>query len=151
MAYNNFVFENTDGVAKIRPNDPDKRNALTFQIYSDLENIFLELARDDTVKVVRMEFLRDVGVKDIVKAWEEGLPKVCASPCSIEYKDFVAGFGDVKKGDIHQYTLTPEMVRVDRAGKVSDYKVKGLAKIVLLTWVGDHPPNPELKNGMLGR
>jgi enoyl-CoA hydratase/carnithine racemase len=52
MAYNNFVFENDDGVATIRLNEPDKLNALTFQTYSDLENIFLELAHDDAVKVV---------------------------------------------------------------------------------------------------
>jgi enoyl-CoA hydratase/carnithine racemase len=52
MAYNNFVFDNHQGVATIRLNDPDKLNALTFQTYSDLENIFLELARDDAVKVV---------------------------------------------------------------------------------------------------
>ncbi|MGH7929638.1 MAG: enoyl-CoA hydratase family protein [Candidatus Binatia bacterium] len=52
MTYNNFVFENNHGVATIRLNDPDKLNALTFQTYSDLENIFFELARDNAVKVV---------------------------------------------------------------------------------------------------
>ncbi len=52
MTYDHFVFENDDGVATIRLNDPDKLNALTFQTYADLENIFLELARDDAVKVV---------------------------------------------------------------------------------------------------
>jgi enoyl-CoA hydratase/carnithine racemase len=52
MAYNSFVFENDDGVATIRLNDPEKLNALTFQTYADLENIFAELAWDDVVKVV---------------------------------------------------------------------------------------------------
>lgn len=52
MTYNNFVFENNDGVATIRLNDPGKLNALTFQTYADLENIFPELARDNAVKVV---------------------------------------------------------------------------------------------------
>jgi enoyl-CoA hydratase/carnithine racemase len=52
MTYTSFVFENNDGVATIRLNDPEKLNALTFQTYGDLEKIFAELARDDNVKVV---------------------------------------------------------------------------------------------------
>src|SRR5918999_4225496 len=52
MTYSSFVFENQDGIATIRLNDPDKLNALTFQTYADLERIFAEIAHDDTVKVV---------------------------------------------------------------------------------------------------
>jgi len=50
--YNSFVFENNDGVATIRLNDPEKLNALTFQVYGDLEKIFTELAEDKNTKVV---------------------------------------------------------------------------------------------------
>ena len=52
MSYSSFVLENQAGVATIRLNDPDKLNALTFQTYADLENIFAELADDGGVKVV---------------------------------------------------------------------------------------------------
>ena len=52
MIYNSFVFENDDGVATIRLNDPEKLNALTFQTYGDLEKIFAELGNDNSVKVV---------------------------------------------------------------------------------------------------
>ena len=52
MAYNSFIFENNDGVATIRLNDPEKLNALTFQVYGDLEKIFAELADDNNTKVV---------------------------------------------------------------------------------------------------
>ena len=52
MAYNSFVFENDDGVATIRLNDPEKLNALTFQTYGDLEKIFADVASDDAVKVI---------------------------------------------------------------------------------------------------
>ena len=52
MTYNSFVFENNDGVATLRLNEPDKLNALTFQTYGALEKIFAELANDDSVKVV---------------------------------------------------------------------------------------------------
>ena len=52
MDYSTFVFENNDGIATIRLNDPEKLNALTFQTYGDLEKIMAELASDNSVKVV---------------------------------------------------------------------------------------------------
>ena len=52
MSYQHFVFENDDGVATIRLNDPERLNALTFQSYGDLEKIMAELAHDDSVKVI---------------------------------------------------------------------------------------------------
>jgi len=52
MSYSSFVFENNDGVATIRLNDPERLNALTFQTYADLEKITAELAHDVAVKVV---------------------------------------------------------------------------------------------------
>ena len=52
MPYDHFIFENNDGVATIRLNDPERLNALTFQVYGDLEKIFAELAHDPAAKVV---------------------------------------------------------------------------------------------------
>jgi enoyl-CoA hydratase/carnithine racemase len=52
MNYSSFVLENQDGVATIRLNDPERLNALTFQTYADLENLFAELAHEDGVEVV---------------------------------------------------------------------------------------------------
>jgi enoyl-CoA hydratase/carnithine racemase len=52
MSYQSFVYENTDGIATIRLNDPEKLNALTFQTYKDLETIMADMARDENVKVV---------------------------------------------------------------------------------------------------
>jgi enoyl-CoA hydratase/carnithine racemase len=52
MSKSSLVFANDGGVATIRLNDPDRLNALTFQTYGELETMFAELSRDDTVKVV---------------------------------------------------------------------------------------------------
>jgi enoyl-CoA hydratase/carnithine racemase len=52
MTYSSFVFENTDGIATLRQNDPENLNALTFQTYADLQKLFADLAHDDSVKVV---------------------------------------------------------------------------------------------------
>src|ERR1041385_6523409 len=52
MAYQSFIFENNDGIATIRLNDPDHLNALTFETYRELETVMADLAQDATVKVV---------------------------------------------------------------------------------------------------
>jgi enoyl-CoA hydratase/carnithine racemase len=52
MSYRGFIFENDDGVATVRLNDPEHLNALTFESYGELERIMLDLAHDQTVKVV---------------------------------------------------------------------------------------------------
>jgi enoyl-CoA hydratase/carnithine racemase len=52
MSYTSFIYEVDDGIATIRLNDPDRLNALTFQSYSELEQVMADLARDEMVKVV---------------------------------------------------------------------------------------------------
>jgi enoyl-CoA hydratase/carnithine racemase len=52
MTYSSFVYENSDGIATVRLNDPERLNALTFETYRELEKITAEMAHDDVVKVV---------------------------------------------------------------------------------------------------
>ncbi len=52
MSYRSFVFENSDGIATILLNDPDRLNALTFETYGELEKIMADLAQDNDVKIV---------------------------------------------------------------------------------------------------
>ncbi|HZD39155.1 MAG TPA: enoyl-CoA hydratase family protein [Terriglobales bacterium] len=52
MSYRHFVYENNDGIATVRLNDPDHLNALTFDSYGELEKSMLDFAQDDAVKVV---------------------------------------------------------------------------------------------------
>jgi enoyl-CoA hydratase/carnithine racemase len=52
MSYRTFIYENNDGIATIRLNDPDRLNALTFATYRELEKITADLAQDESAKVV---------------------------------------------------------------------------------------------------
>jgi enoyl-CoA hydratase/carnithine racemase len=52
MSYRTFIYENNDGIATIRLNDPEHLNALTFATYEELEKITADLAHDDSAKVV---------------------------------------------------------------------------------------------------
>src|SRR5277367_938353 len=49
-----FRYEVDDGVATITLDRPDVLNALTFEIYAELRDLFASLAHDDQVKVVVM-------------------------------------------------------------------------------------------------
>lgn len=52
MGFDSFVYEERDGIATVRLNDPDKLNALTFQTYADLERLMGELVHENGVKVI---------------------------------------------------------------------------------------------------
>ena len=52
MIYRSLIFDNNDGIATIRLNDPAKLNALTFETYGDLEKVTADLAHDDTVNII---------------------------------------------------------------------------------------------------
>ncbi|MFM1873846.1 MAG: Enoyl-CoA hydratase/isomerase, partial [Planctomycetota bacterium] len=48
-----FQFERgSDGVAILTLDRPDTLNSLTFDVYGQLERLFLDLQDDDSVKVV---------------------------------------------------------------------------------------------------
>jgi len=52
MAYESFIYEVSDGAATIRLNDPDRLNALTFETYAELEQVFAAVTHDSRVNVV---------------------------------------------------------------------------------------------------
>lgn len=52
MEPKSFLYQEKDGIATITLNRPDALNALTFEVYAELRDIFPELSRRDGVKVV---------------------------------------------------------------------------------------------------
>ena len=51
MSYD-FLYDVSDGVATITLNRPEVMNALTFEVYAQLRDLFARLRSDDSVKVV---------------------------------------------------------------------------------------------------
>jgi enoyl-CoA hydratase/carnithine racemase len=47
-----FLYEVSEGVATLTLNRPEVMNALTFEIYAQLRDLFVELRRDDAVRAV---------------------------------------------------------------------------------------------------
>jgi enoyl-CoA hydratase/carnithine racemase len=52
MTPRTFRYEETDGIATITLDRPDRLNALTFEVYAELRDFFDHLAHADTVRVV---------------------------------------------------------------------------------------------------
>src|SRR5207245_3066544 len=51
MGYD-FLYEVNDGIATLTFNRPEVMNALTFEVYAQLQDLFEELRSDDSVRVV---------------------------------------------------------------------------------------------------
>jgi enoyl-CoA hydratase/carnithine racemase len=49
-----FLYEVQNGIATLTLNRPEVMNALTFEIYAQLRDLFADLRTDDSVKVVVM-------------------------------------------------------------------------------------------------
>lgn len=47
-----FLYEASGGVATLTLNRPEVMNALTFEVYAQLRDLFLEMRRDDSVRAV---------------------------------------------------------------------------------------------------
>ena len=115
-----------------------------------------EIVRSDQAKQLVMKFVRAVGRKDLVKAWNEGFEKA-ASGSVTALKDRIATFNswmdDVPNGATMTFTYLP--------GAGVTVEVKGTTKGVIPgpdfaqalfgIWLGSSPPNPGLKEGLLGR
>ena len=52
MAYEHVIYQNCDGLAKIRIDRPKKLNALNSNIFSEIENVLVECEEDPAIRVV---------------------------------------------------------------------------------------------------
>lgn len=107
-------------------------------------------------KQLVMHFVRSVGKADIVKSWQEGVDKNAKGQAAAVKERFdrvYAVMADVAEGD--------EMVLTEIPGKGVTFALKGkelvtipgedFARVLWSIWLGDEPPNPDLKEGLLGK
>jgi hypothetical protein len=115
-----------------------------------------EIIRSDQAKRLVMKFVRAVGGKDLVKAWNEGFGK--SGGASLQaLKDRIATFnlwmGDVPNGATMSFTYLPGAgVSVEVQGATKG-TIPGtdFAEALFGIWLGASPPNPGLKEGLLGK
>ena len=107
-----------------------------------------EIINSKTSKIVRMAFVRDVEAGKIRSAWQAGL-----NDRKFEQKLTLLNsyMEDIKKSENIRIVFHANEVSVYVKGKHKG-KIQGkqFSKGLLAVFIGDNPPNSELKNGMLG-
>ena len=113
------------------------------------------LLADTSSKLVRMSFVREVDAETLRDAFSDGFKKACKGDECKTYdaavEEFVKLQPAVIQGDVLDFELLPEELVVKKNDiEVGKVKAPGLGPIILRVWIGENPPNPELKKGMLG-
>lgn len=102
-----------------------------------------------------LHFVRSVDAGDLNEAWEEGFEHTAKSQLSSLQPriDKLKGWmADMKAGERLSFTSKPGVgIKVEVNGKVAGTIAgEDFATAFLAIWLGDHPPNPTLKSGLLG-
>jgi len=140
------------------------REATILKIDVYVAGLYLETVSSDATWIVQsnqvkrliLHFKRDVGRKDIVKAWNDGFRKnatVERSKIQAQIDQLNSWMGDFKDGELLTFTFLPEVgvqvhVGARLAGTLSG---DDFARSLLSIWLGPHPPNSGLKKGLLGK
>lgn len=114
-----------------------------------------EILNSPELKQIDLKFLRDASRNQISDAWRESLEKNCGEHCT-EAKPMadklIGMMTALKEGDVMSFIFYPDHVTVVVKGRqVGNVDGAVFTRIVLMTWMGPHPPNDDLKEGMLGR
>jgi len=104
-------------------------------------------------KRIEMQFVRDVDADDIREGWSDGFKDNYPDSAAIQ-KDidsFNAGMRDMKEGGNIVLDFVGDSVSVVVNG-ASTASIEGNAfqRALLSIWLGGHPPNEDLKKGLLG-
>ncbi len=105
-------------------------------------------------KFVKMKFLRNLKAKQIRDGFNDAFKINCANQCAKlkPYLDTLQkSVPDMKTGKSFEFTFSPEKVflKVQGQGEI-EIPSSEFAKVLLLTWIGPHPPSKDLKSGVLG-
>ena len=109
----------------------------------------------NTPKKLVLHFLRDADGADLKKAWEEGFvsnAKEQMPALKTRIEKLKGWMADMKSGQRLTFIHKPGAgVQVDVNGTVKGL-IKGddFATAFLSIWLGPHPPNENLKSGLLG-
>lgn len=139
------------------------REATILRLHVYVAGLYLDARSADAAQVIASEgtkrlvlhFVRDVARGSLVDAWKEGFAK-SAGPGVTALRDRLATLDgwmvDVKRGETITFTQLPGRgVVVDVRGQTKGaLPGDDFARALWGIWLGDHPPNPGLKKGLLG-
>lgn len=105
-------------------------------------------------KRLELAFLRDVSADDIQKAWKDSFEKNCKAECEADAAKLAqikAMVSSVKDGEKMLFELNAQGVTPTIGGKTGAPVLSPtFSRNFLAIWLGEHPPNESLKQGLLG-
>jgi hypothetical protein len=102
-----------------------------------------------------LHFVRNVGANDIRESWDKGFAHLPATQLA-GFRDRIARLkswtGDVKTGQRLRFVRVPgQGIQMSFDGALKGtLEGDDFARAFLAIWLGDSPPNPDLKRGLLG-
>jgi hypothetical protein len=149
---------------QLRLNGMGMREATVLKVDVYVAGLYVEqpssdpaaLVNSNQVKVLVLQFVRDVGRDDILKAWRTGfkgnatVPLSSIQPQIDQLNGWMADFSD---GDSLTFTYVPGTgvyVDVNRTRK-GVLKGDDFARSLFAIWLGPKPPNAALKKGLIGK
>ena len=114
-----------------------------------------ELLRQSPPKQLLLQFVRGVGVTDLREAFAKGFDSAAGAQLPALRTRIASLQGmlrDVRSGERMGFTwLRDHSVQFDLDGQVrGSIPGEDFGQALLRIWLGEHPPNPELKSGLLG-
>ena len=140
------------------------REATIFKVDVYVAGLYLEAVSSDPAAIIAspgakmlvLRFVRDVGRKDILKAWNEGFKnnatvKLTAIQPLIDQLN--SWMGDFDDGSTLIFTYVPGtgvevLVNKTRKGVLNN---DDFARSLFAIWLGPKPPTGDLKRGLLGK
>lgn len=105
--------------------------------------------------MLRFVFLRDVGADAARRSWQDSLAASCRAPCQLppdEVNRFLAGIPPVHKGDVSTMLFTGSRMEIAMNGRMAgEIPDPAFARVILSTFIGDHPTADNVKRGLLGQ
>jgi long-chain acyl-CoA synthetase len=101
-----------------------------------------------------LQFVRNVDKDDLTKAWREGFEKVAKDRMPAldgRIERLNSWMSDIKTGQRLTFTRTRSGIQVEVNGAVKG-SIEGddFSRAFVAIWLGDAPPNADLKSGLLG-
>jgi hypothetical protein len=113
-----------------------------------------EILDSNQLRRIDLHFVHDVSAEKLANAWKESLEKNCPGHCET-YQPVLAQLNalmkDVQKGDVMTVTFFPQAIEVSLKNQPpTRIQSVGYPKLLLQSWLGEFPPNSDLKEGLLG-
>lgn len=110
------------------------------------------LIESDTPQQLTLQFVRNVGVDDLRKAFVEGFERAGVAGLGERVARLNAWMTDMKTGQHLSFVRLPHSGVQISVNGVQRGIIEGadFSRALISIWLGPVPPNPELKTGMLG-